>query len=40
MIEIYNDDCRNLLKELIEKHNQKVILVSDPPFNIGYKYNS
>ena len=40
MIKIYNDDCKNILNKIIEDSNQKVILVSDPPFNIGYKYNS
>jgi len=42
-IEIYNDDCLNFMKskvfaELIK--NKKVCIVTDPPFNVGYHYNS
>ena len=39
MIEIYNCDCRDLLKrqDIVEK---KICIVTDPPFNVGYKYNS
>lgn len=36
MIEIYKDDCLNI----INKIHQDFIIVTDPPFNIGYKYNS
>ena len=37
MVNIYNDDCLNVLKSLSE---HKICIVTDPPFNIGYKYNS
>lgn len=34
-------DCQELLPHILEKLDRnKVILVSDPPFNIGYHYNS
>lgn len=36
MIEIYKDDCLNI----INKIHKDFIIVTDPPFNIGYKYNS
>lgn len=38
MIKIYNEDCQDILPELLSKH-QNSIIVSDPPFNIGYHYN-
>lgn len=34
---LINDDFRNVIKE-IKKEN--ICIVTDPPFNIGYKYNS
>lgn len=34
---LFNDDCLNVLKD-IDPDN--VILVSDPPFNIGYHYHT
>jgi len=38
---IYLGDCQILLPHILEKiDRKKVILVSDPPFNIGYHYNS
>jgi len=39
MIELYNCDCLEFLhnKDMKER---KYIMVTDPPFNIGYKYNS
>lgn len=42
-IEIYKDDCLNFMKskvfvELIK--NRKICIVTDPPFNVGYHYNS
>ena len=39
MIEIYNCDCRDLLRsqDIIDK---KICIVTDPPFNVGYKYNT
>lgn len=36
-ITLINDDCRKVLQGLIKNVN-KPIIVSDPPFNIGYKY--
>lgn len=36
MVELHNCDCTNYIKELPEKS----IIVTDPPFNIGYKYNT
>ena len=41
MLEIYNGDCREILKIIKEKYKDKnLIIVTDPPFNIDYKYNS
>ena len=36
MIEIYKDDCLNIINKIYKDF----IIVTDPPFNIGYKYNS
>lgn len=38
-IDIYQGDCRELLPRIIESVDNPVI-VTDPPFNIGYKYES
>lgn len=35
---LFNDDCLNILSTIKKREN--VIIVSDPPFNIGYKYNT
>ena len=35
MYELYNGDCVEVL-EKIDKTN--AIIVTDPPFNVGYKY--
>lgn len=41
IIKLINDDCRNVLNNLIEENQERnIIIVSDPPFNINYKYNS
>lgn len=41
MIDLYNKDCSDCLDEIFEKYkDRKIIMVSDPPFNIGYHYNS
>ena len=43
MITTINDDCLAFLKsDLCESlfNNRKVIIVTDPPFNIGYRYNT
>ena len=37
MIELYNGDCVDVLHK-IDKEN--AVIVTDPPFNIGYKYAS
>lgn len=40
-MKLYNDDCQTILPHIIEALDRsKVILVSDPPFNVGYHYNS
>ena len=43
MYKLINDDCLNYMKskefQKIVK-TKKVVIVTDPPFNIGYKYNS
>ena len=43
MYKLINDDCLNYMKSKefqgIVK-TKKVVIVTDPPFNIGYKYNS
>ena len=41
MIELYNSDFREVISEIIEKYKgRNIIIVSDPPFNINYHYNS
>lgn len=41
MIKTYLGDCRDILPNILDTYKDKnIILVSDPPFNIGYKYNS
>lgn len=38
---IYNDDSQLILPEILSNlDNNKVIIVTDPPFNIGYHYNT
>lgn len=37
MIRIYNRDCLEVLPKIADL---KICIVTDPPFNIGYKYNS
>ena len=39
MIELYNCDCGELLRGG-QLRNRKIIIVTDPPFNIGYKYRT
>lgn len=36
MIKLYNDDYKNIINNIKDKY----IIVTDPPFNINYKYNS
>lgn len=41
MIKIINGNCINLLKDILEIYKDRnVVIVSDPPFNIGYKYKN
>lgn len=35
-LELINDDFKNVINDI---KNKKIIIVTDPPFNIGYKYN-
>lgn len=37
-MKLINDDFRNVLYDIKKEGN--IIIVTDPPFNIGYKYNS
>lgn len=40
MVELYNADFRDILFDIIKKNTErKIVVVSDPPFNIGYHYN-
>lgn len=39
MEEIIHGDCLNILPLIREKYGDKVLVVTDPPFNIGYHYN-
>ena len=41
MIKILNDNSLNIFYRIINTyHDRKIVIVSDPPFNINYKYNS
>lgn len=41
MIKLHNKDSLNVFYKIInENHDKNIILVSDPPFNINYKYNT
>lgn len=38
---LYNENSLDVFYKIINQHhNENIILVSDPPFNINYKYNS
>ena len=39
MVELINDNCSNIILNIIERCEFPII-VTDPPFNIGYKYNN
>ncbi len=40
-MELINDNSLNVFYKIIKKyHNKNIIIVTDPPFNINYKYNS
>ena len=36
---LINGDFRDYITEVIKEHKTKLVIVSDPPFNIGYNYN-
>lgn len=41
-IDLYSNDCQNILQSIenkLQEENKPYIIVSDPPFNIGYHYN-
>lgn len=38
--EIIHGNSLDFLANIHEKHGEKVVIVTDPPFNIGYHYNS
>ena len=41
MIKLYNKNSLDIFYKIVNKyHDKNIILVSDPPFNIGYKYNN
>lgn len=41
MFKLYNYDYKLVLDDILKEYkNRTIIIVSDPPFNIGYKYNS
>ena len=41
MLKIYNNNSLDIFYKIInENHDKKIIIVSDPPFNINYKYNT
>lgn len=35
---IINERCQDVIKDVLDAH-KNVVIVSDPPFNIGYKYD-
>ena len=40
-ITLYNENSLDIFYKIInEHHDENIILVSDPPFNINYKYHS
>lgn len=39
MIKLYNNDCTKVLDDIISSY-ENLVFVSDPPFNIGYHYNT
>ena len=41
MIKLINGDSLDLFYKITNKYNDKnIVIVSDPPFNINYKYNT
>lgn len=40
MIKLYNENSLDIFYKIVnQNHNKNIIIVTDPPFNIGYKYN-
>ena len=40
-MKLINADSRTVFDKIVKKYaNKQIIVVSDPPFNIGYKYNT
>lgn len=40
MLKLINDDCLDVIYNIVKKYDiNKIIIVTDPPFNIKYKYN-
>ena len=37
---LYNGDCLEIMDTLIKDGVKVDVIITDPPFNIGYKYNS
>lgn len=37
MTKLYNGDCRAIIKDI---KPENCIVITDPPFNVGYHYNS
>ena len=41
MIKLYNENSLNIFYKIVNQHHDKnIIIVTDPPFNINYKYNT
>ena len=41
MVQIHNGDFRDLLFDILKENaDREIVIVSDPPFNIGYHYKS
>lgn len=41
MITLYNENSLDVFYKIINrKHDKNIIIVSDPPFNVGYHYNT
>ena len=39
MIKLYNDDCRNIIEDIKSSYTN-ICVVTDPPFNVGYHYQT
>lgn len=40
-MKLYNEDCRAIINDIISTYGtEKTIIVTDPPFNINYHYNT